>query len=125
MSTKSRQVAGGTEELFHPHFSRKVKDEVLGTSGWGSTRLSLRFGFPDPALFPYDELAAATARVMSDPKMGERALQYGGSRGLPTLAGLLIDKLNEGESLGLVPDNLLIAGGSSGVLGLAARAFLD
>lgn len=121
MSSKSDQ----TEVMFRPTFSRKVKDEVLSAGGWGQARLSMRFGFPDPALFPYEELAAATARVMSDPKMGERALQYGGSRGLPTLVGFLAGKLNEGEDLGLEPENLIIAGGSSGVIGLAARAFLD
>src|SRR5437762_1909281 len=87
--------------------------------------LSLAYGVPDPALFPYAELAAATARALQDPAKGATALQYGKPQGLLPLLSMLGSKLNHDEGLSVRPDNLVITAGSSGAIGLAARALVD
>src|SRR5438128_11654 len=87
--------------------------------------LSLAYGMPDPSLFPYAELASATARVLQDPAKGAAALQYGRLQGVSSLLSMLGSKLNHDEGLPVHPDNLLITAGSSGAIGLAARALVD
>ena len=66
--------------------------------------LSLAYGMPDPSLFPYAELAAATARVLQDPAKGAAALQYGRLQGVSSLLSMLSSKLNHDEGLSVRPD---------------------
>lgn len=83
---------------------------------------SLMYGWPDPALFPAKELAAATLRALqSDPAA---AMQYGSIRGQKPLLQLILGRLAE-EGIESTPDNLLITTGSASAIGLAARALLD
>ena len=115
-----------TEATFAPHWARRASgDEVLPFRGAGPVALSMAYGLPDPRLFPAQELSEAAARVLADPARMPRALQYGGNPGVAPLLALLVEKLNADEGLGLAAENVLVTNGSSGAIGLAARALVD
>src|ERR1700758_439882 len=54
-------------------------------------------GFPDPASFPYDDIAEATARVMKED--GAAALTYGDPLGYSGLRDLVCEKYELYEHL--------------------------
>src|SRR4051812_8912394 len=112
-------------EQFEPRWSRRASTPGHVPFGGERAPLTLAYGFPDPALFPYADLAAAAGRVLNDPAVGPTSLQYGNFRGVPSLLSLLASKLNHDEGLQVTPEELLITGGSSGAIGLAARALVD
>jgi 2-aminoadipate transaminase len=80
-------------------------------------------GQPDPASFPYDGLAEATARVMR--REGPGALSYGEYQGYRGLRELICHKYELFEGLKLTPDDVIVANGSGHALSLAFSAFLD
>ncbi|WP_370649998.1 PLP-dependent aminotransferase family protein [Oscillochloris sp. ZM17-4] len=82
--------------------------------------LSLAFGLADPALFPREELAAATAAVMADD--APAALNYG-----PSFAGLTDQVLGRLRAQGVEaePENILVGYGSSQILALLPEVFVD
>ena len=80
-------------------------------------------GQPDPASFPFDGLAEATARVMS--REGPGALSYGEYQGYRGLRELVCEKYELFEGLKLSPDDVIVANGSGHALSLAFSAFLD
>jgi 2-aminoadipate transaminase len=122
MNTEPATTPGG---LFEPRWSRRAA--AAGHMPFGGERaaLSMAYGFPDPSLFPYAELAAAAGRVLHDPAKGAAALQYARSQGLPDMLSMLASKLSHDEGLAVQPADLLITGGSSGAIGLATRALVD
>jgi 2-aminoadipate transaminase len=122
MSSELATTPGGR---FEPRWARRAA--AAGNVPFGGERaaLSLAYGFPDPALFPYAELAVAAGRVLHDPSKGAAALQYGKLQGVPSLLSMLASKLSHDEGLTIQPDSLLITGGSSGAIGLAARSLVD
>lgn len=68
-------------------------------------------GLPDPAIFPYQAFAAASAAILSDPVRARTALQYAASEGHAPLRQWLVGYM---ASIG-VPcgvDNILIINGS-------------
>ncbi len=81
--------------------------------------ISLAYGFPDAASFPYQELAAAAARLMADRTAD--ALQYGPVSGPEPLRRFLADWVNTTEGLDVGPDNIMITSGASQGIALAAR----
>ena len=80
-------------------------------------------GFPDPASFPYDEMVAATAKMMK--AEGAEALTYGTPQGYLALRELVCHKYALFEGLSVKPENILVANGSGHSLSLAFSAFLD
>jgi 2-aminoadipate transaminase len=102
--------------------------ERLGGMPFGGAEpasLSLAFGFPDPTLFPYDEISAAASRVLAEPSLAASALQYGRVAGRSEMRFMLANKLNEDEGLAVEPANLLVTNGALAAIGLAARALVD
>ncbi len=81
--------------------------------------LSLAFGFPDAASFPYEDLGVATQNLMD--KHHADALQYGPVAGPEPLRQFVADWANTTEGLDVGPDNVLITSGASQAIVLTAR----
>lgn len=86
-------------------------------------RYSFAGGMPDPASFPYDELVAATERMMR--AEGAEALTYGDPQGYPGLRELICHKYELFEGLKVDREQVLITNGSGHALALAMSAFVD
>lgn len=80
-------------------------------------------GRPDPASFPYDELVAATARMMA--AEGAEALTYGDLQGYLGLREVIAHKYRRLEGLEVGPEDLLITNGSGHAISLVIAAFVD
>jgi 2-aminoadipate transaminase len=80
-------------------------------------------GYPDPASFPYDGMADATARMLKDD--GAAAMTYGEPQGYRGLRELICTKYERFESFTTDPDNIIVANGSGHALALAFGAFID
>ena len=80
--------------------------------------LSLAGGLPAPSLFPVEEVAAATQRVMAD--QGVRALQYGPTDGFPELREWVA-----ASRPGADADRVIVTSGSQQGLDLIAKVLLD
>jgi 2-aminoadipate transaminase len=80
------------------------------------------YGWPDPALFPADQLKEAAARALANAPAA--AMQYGAIRGQAPLLDLVSERLSR-EGIDAPPENLLITTGSAAAIGLATRALLD
>jgi 2-aminoadipate transaminase len=80
-------------------------------------------GKPDPLSFPYDGLAAATARVMAED--GAEALTYGDAQGFRPLRELIAKKYRHFEQLEVSPDQIVVTNGSSDALRLIVEALVD
>jgi DNA-binding transcriptional MocR family regulator len=86
--------------------------------------ISFAGGIPDPALFPYDKMADAYARIFADPVKRAEALQYSISEGYVPLRRWLAEHLAE---LGIAThaDNILILNGSQQALEFLGKLFLS
>ncbi|MEO8288242.1 MAG: PLP-dependent aminotransferase family protein [Chloroflexota bacterium] len=114
------------ESLYTPQWARRVA--AGGTawfSGGVSAPYSMAYGNPDPALFPADDVAAAAARILADPRRAALALQYGNIQGLPELIEMLAAKLHREEGISVTRENIIITNGASSAIGLAARSLID
>jgi 2-aminoadipate transaminase len=80
-------------------------------------------GRPDPLTFPYDDLAAAAARVLAED--GADALTYGDAQGYPPLRDLIARKYAHYENLTVDPAQIVVTNGSSDALRLACDALVD
>ncbi|HLJ57474.1 MAG TPA: PLP-dependent aminotransferase family protein [Chthonomonadaceae bacterium] len=96
--------------------------ELLKTAGSGEY-ISFAGGLPDPALFPSEQIAAITERILSTDGAG--ALQYGPAEGYPPLRECVAERLRGRGFRGAAPENVLITSGSQQALDLAARAFVN
>ena len=83
---------------------------------------SLAGGWPDPAVFPVDEVLSILADGWTT--VGPQALQYGATEGLAELRRVLAERA-AGEGLTLTPEHILLTQGSQQAMDLAAAAFLD
>jgi len=90
--------------------------------GAGGTRIDLAGGRPDPASFPYAELAEATRRVLA--RDGAAALNYGEPLGFIVLRELLAEKYRRDEGARVDADNFLITNGSAHALQLVVEALV-
>lgn len=108
------------EDLFAPR-ARETGKTVVGAAQQRPTKLiSFAYGLADPALFPTDEITAATARVMK--RDAAAALNYGMS-----YAGLteqIIGRLHA-EGVEAEAENILVSYGSSQVLALLPEVFVE
>ncbi len=108
-------------------FSRKARQvgsaPLLQGMDKAGERISFVFGFPDAASLPASEVAASTARTLSE--RGRTALQYGDNTGYSGLVDVLLAKLERDQGIRAGRENVIItAGGSQGV-DLLLDAFVD
>lgn len=84
--------------------------------------ISFAGGLPAPEVFPFEEVRAATERVLKD--HGNLALQYGTTEGYQPLRELLVRNMARyGIKVG--PDNVLLTSGSQQALDLIGRLFIN
>lgn len=84
--------------------------------------ISFGGGYPDPALFPIDELRQVYADLLTPSRAA--ALQYTASVGLPELRAQVADWLSRDGMPASADDVLIIQGGQQG-LDLAAKLMID
>lgn len=84
--------------------------------------ISLAGGWPDPALFPVEDLDEICHYILAE--KGREALQYGITEGYPPLRRFLAERM---AAYGLVTseENIVITAGSQQALDLLGRIFLD
>ncbi|MES2495753.1 MAG: PLP-dependent aminotransferase family protein [Pseudomonadota bacterium] len=81
-------------------------------------------GLPDPDIFPYEPLAAASQAIWSDRSRARTALQYAPSEGHAPLRQWIADYMTQhGAPCGI--DNILITNGSQQGLDFAAKLLLS
>lgn len=84
--------------------------------------ISFGGGLPDPAIFPYDAVAAASAQTIKE--RGRQALQYSPTEGEPFLKEQLAAFMKrQGEDV--KPEDLLIVSSSQQGLDLLSKVFID
>src|SRR4029453_15818111 len=84
--------------------------------------ISFGGGYPDPALFPVDELREVYARVLTPERA--IALQYTAPNGLPPRRAQVAERLTRDGIACTADDVLIIQGGQQG-LDLAAKLVVD
>jgi 2-aminoadipate transaminase len=91
--------------------------------------LSLAAGFVDEATLPTEAVQQACAEVMADPRAARAALQYGSTRGNPTLRSLLLERFLAEQSVPLAKgpsvEQVVVTAGSNELLHLIAESLLD
>lgn len=81
-------------------------------------------GLPDPDIFPYEPLAAASQAIWADRARARTALQYAPSEGHAPLRQWIADHMTrQGSPCGI--DNILITNGSQQGLDFAAKLLLS
>lgn len=92
--------------------------------------ISLAAGLVDEPSLPSEEMAAAVADVLSDPRTARAALQYGTTPGLAAMRERVLnlvcqaDDVTPGE-LNLTSDDVVLTNGSQQLLYLLSEAILD
>ncbi len=80
-------------------------------------------GLPDPAIFPYSALSAASAAIWADPARARTALQYAPSEGHAPLRAWIAARMTRGGAP-CTADNILITNGSQQGLDFIAKLLL-
>ncbi len=84
--------------------------------------ISLAGGFPDPTLFPAEQIREVSDYVLKT--YGKEALQYGVTEGLKQLREVLVERMRkEGSDVSL--DNLIVTTASQQGLDLVAKVFVN
>lgn len=81
-------------------------------------------GLPDPVLFPYEALSAASAAIWTDPARARTALQYAPSEGHAPLRAWIAARMTR-EGAPCTADNILITNGSQQGLDFIAKLLLS
>ena len=84
--------------------------------------ISFGGGLPAPEVFPVEQLAEATARVLRDHPA--TALQYGTTEGYLPLREMIV-RHTARYGLDITPDNILITSGSQQALDLLGKVFIN
>jgi DNA-binding transcriptional MocR family regulator len=86
--------------------------------------ISFAGGLPDPALFPAEKLQRAADRILGDPMLRAKALQYSPSEGYAPLREWIAAYMT---SLGapVAMENIVLVGGSQAALDLIGKLFVD
>jgi len=85
--------------------------------------ISFAGGMPSPATFPREELAEIASQLIRE--RGETVLQYGTTRGVPTLLECVAERMRR-RSVGWVGvDDVMLTSGSQQALDLVARVLVD
>ena len=86
--------------------------------------IQLGGGLPDPALFPRQRIAEASAYILGDPVLARTAMQYAPSEGHPPLKEWLASYM---ASIGAPcrPENILVTNGSQQGLDFIGKLFIS
>lgn len=84
--------------------------------------ISFAPGYPAPENFPWDDYRAIADDILA--ARGRATLQYGPTRGLPSLLDVIVEML-AGRGITAAHDDLIVTTGSQQGLDLVARVFLD
>jgi 2-aminoadipate transaminase len=87
------------------------------------TIISFAGGLPNRALFPVEELKAATAKVFDT--MGRDVLQYSTSEGFTGLREMIARRYHERQNLDIPVEDILITNGSQQGLDLMGKTFIN
>ena len=87
------------------------------------TIISFAGGLPNRALFPVEELKAATAKVFDT--MGRDVLQYSTSEGFAGLREMIARRYHERQNLDIPVEDILITNGSQQGLDLMGKTFIN
>ena len=90
-----------------------AKPEVISFAG----------GMPAPELFPCEGIKQACIKVMDE--VGQSALQYASTEGLPSLRQKLVDRMKAKNGIETDINHVLITSGSQQGLDFSARVFLN
>lgn len=85
--------------------------------------ISFAGGLPNPAFFPHEALAVASAKVLQDHSNG--ALQYAATEGFAPLRQYIADRYFKQYGMTVSPDNILITNGSQQALDLLGKVLVD
>ncbi len=85
--------------------------------------ISFAGGTPCPDLFPVQEIAEVTCKVLEE--CGKQALQYSTTEGFPPLRRKIAERLNSKFQTNFTLDNILITSGSQQGIDLAGKIFLN
>ncbi len=85
--------------------------------------ISFAGGTPSPDLFPIQEIAEVTCKVLEE--SGKKALQYSTTEGFPPLRQKIAERMNSKFQTHYTSDNILITSGSQQGLDLAGKIFLN
>jgi len=117
MSTSSRRLARRTERLKASEIRELLKltarPEIISFAG----------GLPAAELFPAQEMAEITRRVLETE--GCKALQYSATEGDPALRNHIAERMNTKQQTRVTVDDVLITSGSQQGLDLTGKIFLD
>ncbi len=92
--------------------------------------ISFAAGLVDEGSLPVDEVAAATAAILSDPRSGRAALQYGSTQGLPALREQVLNLVCAADGVkpsdvNLTSADVCITTGSQQLLYLLGEVLFD
>jgi len=108
------------ERVAHPH--RSFVTEILEVTE-DPEMISFAGGLPNPRLFPVEEIADATEKVMA--REGSAALQYATTEGFLPLREYIAARYRERKGLAVSAENILITNGSQQGFDLLGKLFLD
>jgi 2-aminoadipate transaminase len=103
------------------HMKRSTIREILKLTSQPDV-ISFAGGLPAPEFFPIERVKQAADLALSE--MGQAALQYSTSEGMPELRTLIAERLSTGK-LTVNPDQILITTGSQQGLDLIGRMLVD
>ena len=86
--------------------------------------ISFAGGIPDPAMFPREAAARASAAVLADPQLAAQALQYSVSEGYPPLRQWIVRHMRS-RGVECAEDNIVITSGSQQALDFLGRLLLS
>jgi 2-aminoadipate transaminase len=111
------------------HLLTDTVQSVIDESAYGDWRaianadaVPLSFGFPDPDLFPKDNLVASAEHVMAE--TGDDELQYGGGDYTDALESYLVDQETQ-RGVDFDSQDLLVTNGATHAIDSTCRAFLE
>ncbi|MGD8899086.1 MAG: PLP-dependent aminotransferase family protein, partial [Desulfobacterales bacterium] len=84
---------------------------------------SLAGGWPDPAVFPGEDIIRITSALLKD--KADRVLQYGTTEGLTELREELIHLAADRYGIGCSPDDIVVTAGSAQGMDLACRVIIN
>jgi 2-aminoadipate transaminase len=92
--------------------------------------ISFAAGLVDPMTLPYEEVAAISHRILSDPERARDALQYSTTIGPRRLRETIVKHLERLEgvpagAMSITPDNVILTTGSQQALYMLADVLLD
>ena len=85
--------------------------------------ISFAGGLPNPKLFPIEEIAEASVKVLKE--AGEDVLQYNATEGYLPLRRYIAKRYLKKDGLKISPDEILITNGSQQGLDLTSKTFLN